>query len=114
MAPYPDGGTSCDICTYNSCCTQEDACLGETPINEAGVTDCLTILGCYNQCFANTKDPVTCKSTCEGTADGGGDGGSHTQQGVMDFDALFTCAAANCAGPCNPSQEAGTQDAATE
>jgi hypothetical protein len=97
-----------------NCCDKEDACLAE-PADDAGVTDCLSILGCYNQCFAATHDPVTCQSTCEGTADGGGDGGSHTQQGVMDFNALFTCAAANCAMQCNPSQgDAGSQDAATE
>jgi hypothetical protein len=117
LAPYPEGGTTCDVCTYNSCCSQEVACLGETPIDDAGVTDCLSLLGCYNACLANpeagTPDPIGCKTFCEGTPVDGGDGGTttgHTQQGVMDFDALFTCAASSCAAECAPS----TMDAATE
>jgi hypothetical protein len=117
LAPYPDGGTSCDLCTYNNCCDKEVACLGETPIDDAGVTDCLVILSCYNQCLANPEggppDYFKCKDNCEGSFDGGVDGGTttgHTQQGVTDFDALFTCAGVNCMPQCAST----TMDAATE
>jgi hypothetical protein len=120
-APYPEAGTTCEVCAWQSCCSQQDACLAE-PADDAGVTDCLDILGCVNTCIANppdggTPDPIGCKNLCEGSLDGGVDGGTttgHTQQGVTDFDALFQCTLQNCISACNTSQEAGTQDAATE
>ena len=64
---------------------------------EAGVTACEEIQGCFNQCAAmnaandgGTAGLLACKTSCE----------AMTDAGVADYDAFFTCAAANATGLC--------------
>jgi hypothetical protein len=93
----PDGGTPCEACLAMNCCSQEMACQNETP-NDAGSTDCLDILGCFNDCVSPPADsgvdagsPTGCAAACQM---------GHTTQGQTDFGALLQCGAASCLTQC--------------
>jgi hypothetical protein len=100
-----DGGNpSCDQCRTAACCTPLNACLGE-PLLDSGVTDCESLISCFNDCISPPADSgvapgtlASCTMDCEGPD--GGD--AHSAQAKMDFQALSTCIAnAMCASVCH-------------